>query len=314
MRFVHLVVITLVSLVLFACGDESPQQTAPKAQSSEVRETTQTPAKKESNPSQSAGDVAVEILPENPTSTGCLQAIIQGTPGRSDISWLVNGEVVSSGTGRQLCSDKFKRYDTVTIQVGTVDMGAQASVSIGNSPPHVVNISSSPSDIYAGIDVTVMPVAEDADGDSVDFTYQWLINGEADPVLSEATLPGNKFNKGDTVQVLIVPNDFYDDGPTYKSYEQPIFNAPPLITSEPPQGIASLDYRYQVEVTDPDDSTFTYRLDEAPEGMTIDETSGLIEWSLVDVEPGDYTIAIIAADTEGVETAQEYTLSLGIPQ
>ena len=48
--------------------------------------------------------------------------------------------------------------------------------------------------------------------------------------------------------------------------------------------------------------------------MSIDENSGLIEWSLADVAPGDYTIAIIAADSEGIETAQEYTLSLGAPQ
>ena len=82
----------------------------------------------------------------------------------------------------------------------------------------------------------------------------------------------------------------------------------------PPQGIASLDYRYQIEVSDPDDSTFTYRLDHAPEGMTIDESSGLIEWSLAEVAPGDYTIAIIAADSDGAETAQEYTLTLGAPQ
>jgi hypothetical protein len=187
-------------------------------------------------------------------------------------------------------------------------------VSICNSPPRVVDISSTPAEIYAGTDITVAPVAEDVDDDSVDFTYQWLINGEADPVLTEATLAGDKFTKGDTVQVLIVPNDFFDDGPTYESYAQTIPNASPRITSEPPQGITSLDYRYQVEVSDPDDSAFTYRLDESPEGMTIDENSGLIEWSLADVAPGDYTIAVIVADSEGVETAQAYTLSLGAPQ
>ena len=48
--------------------------------------------------------------------------------------------------------------------------------------------------------------------------------------------------------------------------------------------------------------------------MSIDKNSGLIAWSLTDVAPGDYTIAIIAADSEGVETAQAYTLCLGAPQ
>jgi hypothetical protein len=256
----------------------------------------------------------VKILPENPTSTGCLHAVIQGNPGRSAVTWQVNSEVVATGTDTQLCSDSYQRDDTVTVEVGTIDKGAQASVSIGNSLPRVVDISSTPEEIFAGSDISVSPVAEDADGDDVSFTYQWLINGEADPLLTEATLPGGSFTKGDTVQVLIVPNDFYEDGPTYESYAQLIPNAIPQITSQPPEGISSLDYRYQVEVSDPDDNKFTYRLDEAPEGMSIDENSGLIKWSLIDVTPGKYTIAIIVADPEGTEVAQEYTLSLGAPQ
>ena len=67
-------------------------------------------------------------------------------------------------------------------------------------------------------------------------------------------------------------------------------------------------------MSDPDDSQFTYRLDAAPEGMEIDSASGLIRWSLVDVTPGDYTIAIIVTDPEGAEGAQEYSLSLGATQ
>lgn len=314
MHFLRLSLILFCAFLLNACGDEPKEQPTPKQvqKATDRSDAVQTPASNVS--SKSTGNVSVKILPENPTSTGCLQAVIQGAPGRSSVIWMVNGELVSSGTDTQLCSDNYKRDDTVSVEVGTNDQGAQASVSIGNSPPRVVDISSTPSEIFAGTDISVSPVAEDADDDTVDFTYQWLINGDEDPVLTEATLPGDKFTKGDTIQVLIVPNDFFEDGPTYESYAQQIPNASPRITSEPPQGIASLDYRYQVEVTDPDDSTFTYRLDESPEGMTIDENSGLIQWSLANVGPGDYTIAIIAADSEGVETAQEYTLSLGAPQ
>jgi hypothetical protein len=314
MRFVFLILAVLSCVVLSACGEEPQKQSAPKVEAA-TSDTSQNEAEtKNVPPAQSAGGVTVEILPENPTSSGCLRAVIQGHPGRSAVIWKVNGETVSSGTDTQLCSDQYKRYDNVTVSVGTNDVGAQASVSIGNSPPRIVDISSSASGIFAGVDVTVTPVAEDVDGDQVDFTYQWLINGEDDPVLTEATLPGSKFTKGDTIQVLIVPNDFFDDGPTYESYAQVVPNAAPQITSQPPQGITSFDYVYQVVVSDPDDSEFTYRLDAAPEGMTIDEKSGLIQWSLVDVSPGDYTIAIVVADSEGIEGAQEYTLTLGASQ
>ena len=302
------------TLLLNACGDESQtrqgEKTSPQAPVTSAE--AQAPTAK--GPNTSSGNVSVMILPVDPVSTGCIQAVIQGTHGRSSVIWKVNDVIVSSGTSTQLCSDNYKRDDTVTVVVGTNELGAQASVTIGNSLPRVVDISSTPVEIYKGTDITVVPVAEDADGDNVDFTYQWLINGEADPVLTQATIPGGKFTKGDTIQVLIVPNDFFEDGPTYESYAQLVPNAPPRIVSSPPQGIASMDYSYQVEVSDPDDSIFTFRLDEAPEGMSIDENSGLIQWSLADVAPGDYTIAIIAADLEGVETAQEYSLSLGAPE
>jgi hypothetical protein len=82
----------------------------------------------------------------------------------------------------------------------------------------------------------------------------------------------------------------------------------------PPQGITSLNYRYQVIVNDPDDNQLAYSLIDAPEGMLIDENSGLIEWSLANVPPGDYTIAIKVSDLEGAEAVQEYRLSLGAPE
>jgi hypothetical protein len=307
-------VVVIACLALVACGDEPQQKVAEStAQAKPVAAPGPKPVAAEAGqPAQgfSAGGVSVRILPEDPTSTGCLTAEIQGRPGRSAVIWSVNGTQITAGTNSNLCSDSYKRGDTVTVAVGTNDAGAATSVEIGNSPPRVVDISSTPEQIYSGADVTVTPVAEDVDGDLVDFSYQWLVNGNAIPQLTEATLPGAAFTKGDTIQVLITPNDFFADGPVYESFAMPVPDAPPTIVSQPPQAITSLDYRYQVEVSDSDDTRFTFRLDEAPAGMTIDAATGLISWSLENVEPGSYTIAIIAADSDGAETAQEYTLTL----
>jgi hypothetical protein len=312
MFLLRIVLIGMFCIILNACGEEAVEQavTPPvdHAPQQSADASGAAPQKK------SAGGVTVKILPENPTSVGCLRAVIQGALGRSSVVWSANGSVVASGTGTQLCSDHYKRDDLVTVTVGTVDVGAAASVQIGNSLPRVVDISSTPDHIFAGSDITVVPVAEDADGDDVSFSYQWLVNGESNPLLTEATLPGSSFTKGDTVQVLIVPYDFFVDGPTYKSYTQLIPNAPPQITSQPPQGISSLVYSYQVVASDPDDTAFSYRLDEAPEGMTIDEKNGLVTWDLFEVNPASYTIAIVVADPEGAEAAQEYKLTLGAPE
>ena len=301
-------------IALVACSEDSPQQSS--SADSQPAVSAQVPQTDNPVPTGwGTGDVSVKLSPENPTAaTRCLSITVQGTPGRSAVIWKINGEIVDSGTNSELCLDGYKRGDLITVEVGTADKGAQSSVAIANSPPQVVEISSTPEEIFAGRDVTVVPVAEDLDGDDIRFSYRWLINGQENPLLTDAVLPGSSFTKGDTLQVLIVPNDFYNDGPTYQSYPHSVPNAPPQITSQPPAEITSLEYRYQVVASDPDDTTFTYRLEESPDGMTIDLNTGLIEWSLVDAISGEHTIAILVSDPEGAKGAQEYRLTLSPSQ
>ena len=320
MSLTRLVLIGFLCTMLGACGEDAPQPPpatpadAPAA-SSQAAGSGKAPQAAAKGHGSGSGGVSVIILPENPTAKGCLRAAIHGVPGSSLVTWSVNGIMVASGTDTQLCGKKsYVRSDQVTVNVGTSDVGASATVVIGNSLPRIVDVSSTPEEIVNGVEVTVTPVAEDEDGDDVDFSYQWLINGEPDPQLTDATLPAGAFTKGDSLQVQIIPNDFFDDGPTYTSFATVVANAPPVITSTPPGGIVSLDYAYQVVANDPDDNTFTYRLEEAPDGMTIDEDTGLVTWSLVEATPGEHTIAIIVADPDGAEAAQEYVLTLNPAQ
>jgi hypothetical protein len=313
MTLTRFFLIVFFCAILGACGEDAPP---PAVSSAPPDATTQEPADGEKKPvvgkgaNEGMGGVTVSILPENPTARGCLRAVVRGVPGSHLVVWSVNGTTVATGTGTQLCSEHFRRDDQVSVVVGTSDVGGSATVVIGNSLPRVVNITSTPKEIFSGVEVTVSPVAEDDDGDDVDFSYQWLINGEPNPQLTDATLPADAFTKGDSLQVQIIPNDFFADGPVYSSFATVVSNAPPVITSEPPQGIESLNYEYQVVVSDPDDTIFTYRLEEAPQGMTIDEHTGLIKWSLVEATPGEHRIAIIVADQDGAEAAQEYILTL----
>lgn len=314
MRVFRAVVIGWLCVVLVACSEEGTQQSSDPV--SQATASSQAPQANNTTPTAwGSDDISVKISPDNPTvATGCLSITMQGTPGRSAVIWKVNGEIVNTGTHSELCRESYKRGDLVTVEVGTADKGAKSSVTIANSPPKVSEISSTPEEIFAGRDVTVVPVAEDIDGDDVSFSYQWLINGQENPLLTDAVLPGSSFTKGDTLQVLIVPNDFYDDGPTYESYPHTVSNAPPQITSQPPVEITSLEYSYQVLVSDPDDTMFTYSLEESPDGMTIDKNTGLIAWSLVDATPGEHTIAILVSDPDGAQGAQEYRLTLSPSQ
>ncbi|MBI4181759.1 MAG: hypothetical protein HY520_02220, partial [Candidatus Aenigmarchaeota archaeon] len=56
-------------------------------------------------------------------------------------------------------------------------------------------------------------------------------------------------------------------------------NLPPAITSIPPlRAFAGTLYTYDVEAIDPDNNPITYSLPQAPAGMIINTTSGLIQW------------------------------------
>lgn len=308
MHTLRLLLICAVAVSLIACGDEPPPpQVVPAVP---INSQVQNAEIQTASDDYSTGGVTAQILPAEPTSTGCLSVVMQGVPGRSAITWAVNDLALPGKVGAELCSDSYRRGDRVTAFIGTRDQGASVTVLINNSPPRVVNITATPDKVFAGQTITVEPQAEDADNDNLRFRYQWLINGYAEPVLLDPFLPGERVVKGDRLQLQIIPNDGYVDGPTYLSYEMSVPNAPPSIVSQPPDSITSLDYRYQVVAADPDDSSFTYRLAEAPAGMRIDAQSGLIEWSLSGVAPGEYTIAIVVADPAGLEGAQEYRLTL----
>ena len=256
-----------------------------------------------------AGGVKLRILPDNPNSLDCLSMVVEGKPGHPGMRWKVNGQPLEGQTGRQLCGDFFTRGDQVTAEVGTIDVGASMTVTIDNAPPRVTDISSTPDQVFAGKTVSVIPVAEDVDGDEVEFRYQWLVNGEAKPLLEESSLPGDAFTKGDTIQLLITPTDGFDDGEVYQSFAMTIPNAPPVITSQPPQSFEAHEYSYQVEASDPDDSELSFSLNDPPAGMSI-SASGLISWPLAEVEPGDYKLSIVVTDPDGDTATQEFTLTL----
>jgi len=174
MSLTRIVFIGFLCMILSACGEDVPQQSL-SPQPTNAASQTDSPVESQQSiakdTNSGSGGVSVTILPENPTSKGCLRATIHGVPGSSLVVWSVNGKALDSAKGTQLCSENYARNDQVTVTVGTSDVGASATVSIGNSLPRIVDISSSPEEIFAGVEVTVTPVAEDHDGDDVDFTY-----------------------------------------------------------------------------------------------------------------------------------------------
>jgi hypothetical protein len=87
-------------------------------------------------------------------------------------------------------------------------------------------------------------------------------------------------------------------------------NQAPNITSNPITS-ATVDqaYTYNVDATDPDGDTLTYSLTTTkPTGMTINSTTGLINWT--PNSTGDYNVTVKVSDGDLIDT-QSFTITVG---
>ncbi|MGA1840051.1 MAG: PKD domain-containing protein [bacterium] len=90
-----------------------------------------------------------------------------------------------------------------------------------------------------------------------------------------------------------------------------IRNNPPRITSTPPlTAHEGQPYGYDVEATDPDGDSITYYLDQAPDGMTIDNATGFISWTPTASQIGPHYITVRATDSLGASATQFYILTV----
>jgi hypothetical protein len=91
----------------------------------------------------------------------------------------------------------------------------------------------------------------------------------------------------------------------------PAYAGRPGITSVPKKtAVAEQLYTYDVEGADPEADRLTFSLDVFPEGMEIDEDSGLIEWTPTDDQLGDHDVAVRVEDSEGFFDVQGFVLTV----
>lgn len=169
--------------------------------------------------------------------------------------------------------------------------------------------------------ITSSPVLNALVGQS--YSYDVNASGSPTPVYSLNTAPsGMTINSSTgliswkpatagsysvTVQASngVSPNDVQNF--TIKVTEPAITNSAPVITSAPVNSaIAGQTYSYDVNATGSPAPTFS--LSSAPGGMTINSTSGLIQWT--PVSAGSYSVSVIAANGVLPNSVQTYTIQV----
>ncbi|MEB3295560.1 MAG: SdrD B-like domain-containing protein [Synechococcales bacterium] len=89
--------------------------------------------------------------------------------------------------------------------------------------------------------------------------------------------------------------------------------SPEIITLPTLQALIGDMYRYDVDATDADGDRLTYSLLNSPLDMTIDPTTGQINWNTATQTPGLYQTEIQVVDGRGGLTKQVFSIDLSAP-
>lgn len=84
-----------------------------------------------------------------------------------------------------------------------------------------------PSEIREATVAQAIVDAQDVDGDAIGLSYTWQVNGTTVQDGADGTLTGALFNKGDTLQVTVTPNDGFADGEGMTSESVLVLNTAP---------------------------------------------------------------------------------------
>jgi RHS repeat-associated protein len=175
-----------------------------------------------------------------------------------------------------------------------------------NTPPQII---SSPN-TFALLNNSYTYEVRGTDPDNDTLTYSLINPPQGMTINANTGLIEYNPNQLGTQTVEIQVTDSFG-GFNTQSYQLQILenlsNRLPTITSTPQILIGSGSlYQYDVNATDPENTTITYGLTNKPNGMTIDANTGLISWQTQSSINGDFQVTVSATDTDGGTAYQNY--------
>ncbi|MBI4691623.1 MAG: putative Ig domain-containing protein [Nitrospirae bacterium] len=179
-----------------------------------------------------------------------------------------------------------------------------------NHPPRVESVDVNTLLPRIGDTLKVTAKVTDPDGDDVRLSYQWLKNDEPLSETSDSLNITKDFKRGDWIAVYVTPDDGKDKG-SPGLVKGTISNASPEITSS--SGDSRFEngkFTYQVKATDPEGDPITYSLKTSPAGMTINPSTGLIQWNVPSDLKGKASVTVYATDNHGGGALHSFTFEL----
>ena len=234
------------------------------------------------------GAPVVAIEPAEPvTADGLSVVIVQDSvdPNKNDTvsytyTWRVDGAVVADLTGTEVPADRTKRGDIWSVTVTPADdketgpVGT-ASITIGNTAPTAA-VEITPDAPLSTDDLIAQVTTDDVDGDTVNTTVSWKVDGE-DARISTERVPADRTRRGQVWEVTVLPKDARSTGEAVTASKQ-IANQPPTVESvriRPDLAYEASVLEAIVDANDNDGDDLTYTAVWSVNGVELTEVTVL---------------------------------------
>lgn len=156
--------------------------------------------------------------------------------------------------------------------------------------------------------------ANDVDGDSLTWTLTTAPDGMTmdDQGLLRWTPTADDVDGSPHSYTVVVSDGSETDTATYSlNVTTTLNNGRAEFTTNPTTNlVAHQPYVYDADATDPENDTLIYSLTKAPEGMTINAETGLVQWTPTLDNLGKHTMTVRVLDTMGAGIEQTVTLTV----
>jgi hypothetical protein len=253
-------------------------------------------------------EYTIAIIPLHATRDTVLSLVTSGFDIKdADVTWLVNGTAVKSELPNQFKALGTKKGDLVQAKVIIHDREILSNaVQIKNAPPEITSLRIIPEALKSSSSLRVETEGKDIDGDAITYAYQWTKN---DKPSGTGTRIEGPLKKGDQITVKVTPYDGESYGnPALLRTE--IKNTPPIVVEDRQLTFDGRVYTRQIRASGAEGDTLIYSLQQAPEGMTIDASTGLITWQVAPKDSGSHSVIVQVSDGHGGEILYAFVTAI----
>ena len=296
-------------LLMFLSGcSEDPAGTGAGSEQNTKAPTSQPPVAS----SEPAKDYGISIGPLNATA----QTILKLSSGKntmniSEIQWYINGDRDESSRGKTLTPNDLQKGDVIQAVVVAGDKEYHSNeIKVRNTPPVISGAGFMPPvPRKESGKISVDLRSNDIDGDTVTFKYLWSIN---DKFASEESYLDTELKRDDMIIVEVTPYDSEEIGKSI-TLKSKVYNSLPVVSESEPV-FDGKTYRGRIAATDPDKDKLTFELNEGPEGMTVDASSGVLTWEVKPGLTGIYDAKVIVSDNHGGKILVPVTIAISLKE